>query len=628
VRGTVRLRHLAATFARLVGAGRPHADLALALLVGLLAGGIYILTLSPGLVAAGDSPKMQYVGRILGTAHNPGYPLYVVLTHLASYIPVGSLAYRINLFSAICGACTVALAYAACRECGCNRGSAATVALSLGLGRVFWSQAVVAEVYTMAAALLALLLFAFFRWRRTQQRWWLYVGVGALGLSLGHHLTIVTVIPAILLFVAITEWRLVHDRRAWAICSALVIIGIAQYGYILLRSWQGVPGVESRAEDLDQLGRVIRGSQFKGYLFMFGPRELVLERLPLVATIVRDEVGGVVSLLLLALGSVGLFAKRRWADFVLLLGGASGPAFFAMNYGVPDVPVFLTLTFVLVAPLIGLGLTQISHRLPLALACGMLALPAWQLARNYGTNDFSRHIMETRFVGALFERLPRPCAVATNEYAVRHMLRYKILGEGQGQDVHVIPPEDAFVQRCLEKGWPVFAIGRARAALEALGYELSPMEIPCVPLQEYLAYRPGELAVVAAAGSSLAPLREAMTDGLAVTLGIGTSTTDATILCGVTGGRSGGRTSDYALTLRAGEEVGGTVLPVSLTVTSDRERVRILLGDRLVAETQDGALLVLLRPSDGVSKQYVLGADLLVPAGNKAFPVSRLHPRH
>jgi len=39
---------------------------------------LYAVTLAPGLIAIEDTPKFQFVGKILGTAHPPGYPFYVV----------------------------------------------------------------------------------------------------------------------------------------------------------------------------------------------------------------------------------------------------------------------------------------------------------------------------------------------------------------------------------------------------------------------------------------------------------------------------------------------------------------------------------------------------------------------
>ena len=97
----------------------------------------------------------QFIGRVLGVAHNPGYPLYVLLTHAFSYLPIGSLAYRINLFSAVCGAIAVSLMFLASRRLGCGRLVSAGAALGFAFGSVFWSQAVVAEVYTLNAAIVA-----------------------------------------------------------------------------------------------------------------------------------------------------------------------------------------------------------------------------------------------------------------------------------------------------------------------------------------------------------------------------------------------------------------------------------------------------------------------------------------
>ena len=59
---------------------------------GLVALIVYIRTLAPGLTDDVDTAMFQFIGRVLGVAHNPGYPLYVLLTHGFSWVPVGSLA--------------------------------------------------------------------------------------------------------------------------------------------------------------------------------------------------------------------------------------------------------------------------------------------------------------------------------------------------------------------------------------------------------------------------------------------------------------------------------------------------------------------------------------------------------
>src|SRR5690606_8277974 len=109
-------------------------------------------------------------GRVLGVAHNPGYPLYVLLTHPFSYLPIGSLAYRINLFSALCAAIAVALVFLIARRLGCRRTVSAAAALGLAFGQVFWSQAIIAEVYALDAAFVAAVLLGLVTWGRSGGR--------------------------------------------------------------------------------------------------------------------------------------------------------------------------------------------------------------------------------------------------------------------------------------------------------------------------------------------------------------------------------------------------------------------------------------------------------------------------
>ena len=58
-----------------------------ALSVTLAAFLVFRSTMYPGLVPFGDSPKFQFVGAVWGVPHNPGYPLYIVISHLFSELP-------------------------------------------------------------------------------------------------------------------------------------------------------------------------------------------------------------------------------------------------------------------------------------------------------------------------------------------------------------------------------------------------------------------------------------------------------------------------------------------------------------------------------------------------------------
>src|SRR4029077_15460606 len=48
-----------------------------------------------------DSGELILAAQGLGVAHPPGFPLWVMLAHLASLVPLGSVAVRINFLDAL-----------------------------------------------------------------------------------------------------------------------------------------------------------------------------------------------------------------------------------------------------------------------------------------------------------------------------------------------------------------------------------------------------------------------------------------------------------------------------------------------------------------------------------------------
>ena len=91
-----------------------------------------------------------------GVAHPPGYPLYVLLGWLGTHLPIGSIAWRVHALSGVMGALTcLCVAWLVLRRTGC-RPAAYLAAAALAVSTHFWSQAIIADVYTTNTALLFL----------------------------------------------------------------------------------------------------------------------------------------------------------------------------------------------------------------------------------------------------------------------------------------------------------------------------------------------------------------------------------------------------------------------------------------------------------------------------------------
>src|SRR5215211_2616788 len=104
---------------------------------------------APPTVALEDDGLFIMSSYFLGIPHPPGYPLHTLLGKLFTLLPVGSIAFRVHLVSAFFGALTCVALWLVLRSLLGNALSAYTGAVLYGLSSTFWSQAIIAEVYTL-----------------------------------------------------------------------------------------------------------------------------------------------------------------------------------------------------------------------------------------------------------------------------------------------------------------------------------------------------------------------------------------------------------------------------------------------------------------------------------------------
>jgi hypothetical protein len=229
---------------------------------------VYIWTLAPTVTLV-DSGELIVAARFLGVAHPPGFPLYMMLAHLASLIPIGNIAVRVNFVSAFFAALACAMLavvvtelivtasyvvelqrrsrQAARKRRKTSPHSLASAAdgdsisswvitiapaicagLLLAFSRTLWSYATIAEVYTLNAFLILTTFFLMLRWRRriledarsastiassrgskaaiVDYDSLLYAAAIVFGLALGvHHVTVALILPALAVLVYKTQ---------------------------------------------------------------------------------------------------------------------------------------------------------------------------------------------------------------------------------------------------------------------------------------------------------------------------------------------------------------------------------------------------------------------------------------
>lgn len=599
---------------------------------GLLALLVYVRTLYPGLVGDGDTPKFQYVGAIGGTPHNPGYPLYLALSGLFARLPAGNLAWRINLLSAVGAALFVLLQCRLASLLGAGPAVAAAVALAAGFGPVLWSQATLAEVYTLAAALLSAVLVALVGWgvdhARTQRG--LLVAIGLFALSLGHHLTTVFVAPALVLYALLIDRRAALRPRLLLGALGLGLAGLSQYLLILWRTLKGAPYLGSTARNLPELLDVMRGAQFGSRLFAYDLATVASQRLPLQVRVLLAELGPVG--LLLAVAGLAILLRRRRPEGGLLGLGALGVLLFALNYKVDDPHVFLVPAFALLWPATAVGLQALvdglAARTPLGPRVAFLALllPGAQLGLHFKASDHSDRTFEMRYFGAVMAQAPRGGVFLAESYTVDQMLLYELLGEGHGaaRELRLSASDPQSAESYARRGRAVFAFARTRQQLAPQGFRFEAVSLPDGPLPEVLARLPAGMTVLLASAvpppPSLVPWLRAR--GLSEPRGP---------FAAVVAARAGGLLREgrpVELALARGQRLPGGALdlPCAVTARVDAGAARLSVAGGELAAAGSHLLVAWLAPGGRVVETLALDphGPLSVPFSRRAFPLFRL----
>jgi hypothetical protein len=342
---------------------------------------LYLSTLAPTLTwgwrdTGVDGGEFLAAANTFGVPHPPGYPTYTLLLRLfATAVPLGDFAYRGNLLSAVLASGSVLAVYwvitSFCRylrpedprilaTIGAALGSA-----MLAVSPLFWSQAIITEVYALNALFAGALLLIASRLalsppgnkgaaaeraggdRATTSKLALF---GFLfGIGLGNHFTLLVIAVPLLYWL----WWTLGWRRlisVWVIGAFAA--GIAIYVYLPISAAQDPPVNWGNADTVSGFVWMLTAQPYQQYVFGLATSSIP-DRLLSWAELVFAQFNPLG--LFVGLMSVPLLLSRAPRFFLPSVAGIALLSIYTIMYNTFDFEVLMVPAFLLFSILAGVG---------------------------------------------------------------------------------------------------------------------------------------------------------------------------------------------------------------------------------------------------------------------------------
>lgn len=406
---------------------------------------VYWLTLAPDLTWANfgrDGGELITTAVTLGVPHPPGYPTYVLVGKLFSWLPIGPVAFRLNLLSAVSMALAAGLVTAVNHAFSPKPQMvphtsfpehlpvAVAAGLTLAFAPLVWGQALISEVYGLNLLCLAIFLWALFTARPS----WL-VGL-LLGLSVTTHLTALLILPLAMMLTG---------RRCWLYLGAGFVVGLTPFLLIPLLANGSSPVVWGHPVTWRGWWWVVSGQLYHANLFAI-PRQPLLARLHEWAVVLPAQFLWV-GFLLIGVGAIKTMKRKApsvisshhsvdrspYTDYWLLttvLTTAVLYIIYALGYNTPDALVFTLPALLLCAMLLGAGLRY--------LGAWSLGLPLLLLLVNFQSQNLRPAALLRPLTTQLLAQTPADALLLSSDEATTFTLWYFHHVEGNRPDLIIV----------------------------------------------------------------------------------------------------------------------------------------------------------------------------------------------
>ena len=400
----------------------------------------YAITIAPGLSWANggaDGGDLITAAATNGVAHPSGYPLYLLLARVFQFIPLGTLAFRTNLFSAICTILAALALQSFLQRQKILAGAALIAGLAFGLSPAVWSQAVITEVYALQSLLLILFLWGLLDENIRGGNW----TRGLLfGLAACNHLTTLLLLP--LLFFRDTPLPgLAHPRQFLQRFLSCIFMFFLIYLILWSRAINNAPVNWGNATTPEGFWWQVSGQMYSTYPFDISLADMLL-RVRAVGGLLLEQF----TILGALVGIYGLFSGQMPRQNLLaccwIFISFSG---FAVFYGSYDSQVYLIPTYLAFAVSVAYGIQDILQMMPPKLVnlavtlilFGLLIRIPWSIS----TVDASHDQRAEQFGANFVVSIPQNAIIFASDDQPVFALWYFHYALGQRSDVAVIAEE-------------------------------------------------------------------------------------------------------------------------------------------------------------------------------------------
>ncbi|MGB4099302.1 MAG: DUF2723 domain-containing protein [bacterium] len=377
----------------------------------LVSVGCYLAALCPGVYWL-DSGEFQTAVPTLGIPHSPSFPSYLMSTHAICRLPLGDIAFRVNVATAVAGGLIGALAFLLAWKLfgsGGNRNKwpACFVGLAATMNPLIWFQNVKAEVYSLNMIwILIILLCAVDMLQHTDNRRRMFRNLNTIALMFGlgganHSLLTLHLVPAVvvmLLFV-IQKFKI----RELLFAGQVGLLALSSYLYLPIRAVKNPAlNIGNPINVMNFINAITRRGTHNR--FMGNKAAEWFNNWPIYFGLIRDHFSSVF-LFLAVIGLVILVVKIFKSGLVLLLAALTNMSVTLMNRNFnmnPDTgPAYLMMSTIIL--IIGLGAVfrtvlnicdsvRLHSMITALVIAGMLFIPGVWAWENLKSEELSQDI--------------------------------------------------------------------------------------------------------------------------------------------------------------------------------------------------------------------------------------------